>query len=156
LAYELHNYAVQRKIKITTNANWGVNYYYKSEHLISIRTGNDIECSLGVSVSGGFAPALEPYFENEPQDFREKAIAHISGCDTNQCVHCSTYGSGRYVTALGKTYQSCGGSDDLVGFIWREPVAEDAAILRRLIDIRCEIIEAKQSENEPMILKHQK
>jgi len=156
LVYELHNYATQRKIKITTNANWGVNYHYKSEHLMTFKTGDDIGCFLSVNVSGGFAPVLEAYLEKELPDFRKKVVAHISGCDTNQCVHCSTYGSGRYVTVLGKTHQACGGSDDFVSFIWREPAAEDAAMIRRLIDIRCEIIEAKKSDNEPMVLKRQK
>ena len=153
LAYELHDYAMQRKMKITTNANWGVNYHYKGEHLMTVRTGNDIGCFLSVNISGGRVPIMETYLENEVEDFRNKAIAHISGCDTNQCVHCSTYGSGRYVTVLGKTYQACGGN---VSFIWSEPTTEDTAMMQRLITIRCEIIEANQTENESMVLKRQK
>lgn len=142
LAYELHNFTKDYKMRVSLNANWGVNYHYKSKHVMCIGTGNDFERLLSVTVIGKERSddhtIIDRSLAKETQDFKEQVFKHLTGCDANQCLNCSTYSSGNYVTVLGKRHQMCGGG--IIGYAWRVPALSDIEMVKRLIKIRCEII----------------
>jgi hypothetical protein len=143
-AYQLHNFAVERKLRTSLNANGGVVYQYKSKQVMTIETYCEINRTLSVGVVAkdkNDSPAvIDHYLEKEPQEIREQALRHISGCDTGQCMKCSTFASGVFVTILGTRHQICG--TGMVRYFWHEPTAEDMAVIKRLIDLRCESVTA--------------
>jgi len=143
LAYELHHFITVRKIRISTSANWGVLYHYKGKHVITIKTGEDNSIGLSVRIAGkdktDDAAALDAALKKEPQDFQEKALGLLSGCDANRCISCSSYSSGRYVTILGKQHQMCG--EGVISYIIDKPISDDMTIIKRLVDMRCESID---------------
>ena len=149
-AYELHGYAIERKMRVSLNANWGVLYHYKSKHVMTIRTNDDVKRFVGVSVIGKDRTdphtVIDEYLVKEPKDLQEQAQRRMSGCDTSQCIMCSTYCSGKYVTVLGKQHQICG--EGSIFYDWREPMAADMGRIKRLIDIRCEYIEKMRAEKK--------
>ena len=122
--------------------NWGVDYHYKSKHVMCIRTGDDMGRFLDVGISfsdGNDTMIIEKCLASESQDFQQQALAHLSGCDANRCFHCSTYSSGKYVTVLGKNHQICGSGK--IGFGWGDPVEADLEIIKRLVEMRCGVID---------------
>ena len=146
LANELHDFAMERKMRLATNANWGVLYHHKSKHVMTIRAGDDISRFLGVRVIGKDSKEahtqIDKYIGKESADFKKQVINHLSGCDANTCLNCSTYSSGNYVTVLGKRHQMCG--TGVIGFDWRDPVPADMKMIKRLIEIRCQMIDDAQ------------
>lgn len=151
LAYELHNFAMKYKMRVSLNANWGVNYHYKSKQIMCIGTGNDIERNLSVKVIGKERnddhSIIDKSLEKESQEFKEQVRQHMTGCDANQCLNCSTFSSGNYVTVLGKKHQMCG--ERIIGYAWREPTLSDMEMIKRLIEIRCIIINEAQTAKKP-------
>ncbi|MCL2704233.1 MAG: hypothetical protein FWE91_11605 [Defluviitaleaceae bacterium] len=154
LAYEIHNFAMKCKMRISTNANWGVVYHYKSKHVMTIwtgcdfkRTGPDADRTLCVSVIGkgkeDACTVVDKYLGKESQDFQNQTLQRMSGCGAKQCLMCSTYSSGKYVTVLGKKHQMCG--EERIFYDWHEPGEADMAMIKRLIEIRCEIIDEEQT-----------
>jgi hypothetical protein len=147
LAYELHNFAAEYKMRTSLNANWGVIYHYKGKYAMKIGTGDDIGRFLSVSVVAKDrtedSDVIDKYLGKEPQDFQEQALRCMSGCDANKCLGCSTYSSGNYVMILGKRHQMCGAG--VIGFDWREPIPADIATIKRLIEIRCDMIDEAQA-----------
>jgi len=142
-AGDLHDYALERKARASLNANWGVDYHYKGKHIMKIGTGDDLGCFLDVKVivkdrKDGLS-VVDKYLEKETPHFREQARRHLTGCDANLCIMCSTYTSGQYVTVLGKRHQMCG--TGVIGCAWRNPAQADMAAIKRLIDIRGAIID---------------
>jgi len=143
MAYALHNFAMKRKIRTSTNANWGVLYDYKGKPVMTIVTGGDIHIGLAVKIiSKGKKDdiaAMENALAKEPQDFQGQALNRLSGCDANRCLHCSGFSSGRYVTILGKQHQMCG--EGIISYDFYNPVSEDIIMIKHLIDMRCAYIE---------------
>lgn len=150
LAYELHDFAMERKLRPSTNANWGVVYQYKSKQVMTIRTGSDIDCSLYVGVVAKDKKedhmVIDNHLGKEPKGFQEQALGLMSGCDANRCLMCSTYSSGNFVTVLGKRHQVCG--EGIIRYEWYIPTTADMNMIKRLIEIRCESIdEAKKAKS---------
>jgi len=154
LAYELHEFAMKYKMRTSLNANKGVVYHYKSKHVMTIWTGCDFKrldsnCdrSLCVGVIGkdktDALTVIDEYLGKETQDLREQALKRMSGCDANQCLMCSGYGTGWYETVMGKRHQMCG--EGRIFFDWHKPEEADMAMIKRLIEIRCEIIDEAQA-----------
>ena len=143
MAYALHHFAMERKMRTSTNANWGVIYEYKGKPVMTLVTGGDIHIGLAVKVIGkgkkDDMSALENALVKEPQSFQEKALNHLSGCDANRCLHCSGYASGWYVPVLGKQHQMCG--EGIISYDFYSPASEDIAMIKRLIDMRCGYVE---------------
>lgn len=152
-AYELHNFAMAYKMRISINANWGVLYHYKSKQVMCIGTGDDVGRYLSVKIIGkdknDDCIVMEKHLEKESQNFQEKALLHITGCDTNQCMFCSTYSSGKYVNVLGKRHQMCG--TEIIGYAWRESIKSDMTMITRLIEIRCEMIDEERAAKKAKI-----
>lgn len=147
--YELHNFAMERKMRTSTNANWGVIYHYKSKQVMIIGTGDDVKRFLSVNVVGKDKTEtpmiIDTHLGKESLNFQKRALGHMSGCDANRCLMCSSYSSGYYVTVLGKRHQMCG--ENKISYDWYEPEEADMAMIKRLIEIRCEIIdEAKATK----------
>jgi len=146
-AYDIHNFAMERKMRLSTNANWGVVYHYKSKQVMTIKTNDNIGHFLGVGVVAKDKTeahtVIDKHLGKESQDFQEYALQRMSGCDANQCLMCSTYSSGNYVTVLGKRHQVCG--EGVISYDWHEPVEADMAMIKRLIEIRCEHINEEQA-----------
>jgi len=143
LAYEIHQFIMTRKMRVTTNANWGVVYHYKSKQVMTIKTAGDNSIGLSIKVTAkdknDEASALDAVLKKEPHDFQTKALALLSGCDANRCISCSGYSSGRYATILGKQHQMCG--EGVIGFDVDNPVSADMPMIKQLIDLRCKFIE---------------
>ena len=143
LAYEIHQFIMMRKMRVTTNANWGVVYHYKSKQVMTIKTAGDNSIGLSIKVTAkdknDEASALDAALKKEPQDFQTKALGLLSGCDANRCISCSGYSSGRYATILGKQHQVCG--EGVIGFDIDKPVPADMPMIRQLVDLRCKFIE---------------
>ena len=142
-AYELHNFAMERKMRTSTNANWGVIYNYKSKHVMIVYTGGDFSIGLDIRIIGkgkkDDVSILENALIKEPQNFQTQAIERLSGCDANYCLSCSTYSSGNYVTILGKQHQMCG--EGIISYDFHKPVSSDMTMIKRLIEIRCQSID---------------
>jgi len=142
-AYALHSFAMERKMRTGTNANWGVLYDYKGKHVMTIVTGGDMHIGLAVKIIGkgkkDDISALENALAKEPQAFQGQVLNHLSGCDANRCLHCSGYSSGRYVSILGKQHQMCG--EGIISYDFYNPVSEHVAMIKHLINMRCEYIE---------------
>ena len=142
MAYTLHNFAMERKMRTSTNANWGVLYNHKGKHVMTIGTGGDISIGLVVKVIGkgkkDDVSALENALTKEPQTFQAQVLNHLSGCDANRCLHCSGYSSGWYVNILGNQHQMCG--EGIISYDFYNPTSEDIITIKHLIDMRCEYI----------------
>ena len=140
MAYELHDYALERKMDVSVNANWGVLYHYKSKHVLTVTTGDVDSIGFAVKVAGKGKKESVDVMENalakETQEFQKQALTSLSGCDANRCLSCSCYSSGRYVTILGKRHQVCG--EDIITYDFLKPLSADMGIIKRLIDMRCE------------------
>lgn len=145
-AYELHDFAMERKMRLSTNANWGVVYHYKGKQDMIIKTGDDLGRVLSVGVIGKDKTEahtiIDKYLGKESPDFQKQALQCMSGCDANLCLMCSTYSSGNYVTVLGKRHQVCG--EGIIRYDWHEPAPTNMEMIKRLIEIRCEIIDEAQ------------
>jgi hypothetical protein len=146
-AHALHDFAMRYKMRVNPNANFGVIYQFKSKKVLEIGTGDDIRRFLGVTVGcidrGNDLSVIERHLKKESLDFQKEALQHMAGCDTCQTLHCSTYASGWYDDIMGKRHQRCGGGG--IDFNWREPVEADMAMIKRLIEIRCAIIDEAQA-----------
>jgi len=141
---------MERKMRVSLNANWAVLYHYKCKHVATIKTGDDFGRFLGVSVIGkdksDTHTVIDECLEKEPQDFQEQAQRRMSGCDANQCLNCSSYSSNNFVTVLGKRHQMCG--TGIIGYDWREPTQSDIPTIKRLMEIRCQMIDEAQVEKK--------
>ncbi len=139
---KLHHYATECKMRPTTDANKGVTYHYKGNQVMRVGAGDDLASYLSVKVLGkdkkDDLQVVDDHLTNEPRDFQEQVRQRLTGCDANQCVMCSTFASGNYVTVLGQRHQMCGAG--ILGFCWHNPSEDDMATIRRLMDIRREII----------------
>ncbi len=142
-AYELHNFALEHNMRPNTDSFWNVSYHYKSKLVMRIGTDYDFGRFSDVRVIGkdraDTHTVIDKHLEKESQDFKKQALQHMTGCDTCQTSHCSTHSSGNYITVLGKQHQMCGGN--IIGYDWREPADTDMAMIKRLIEIRCEHID---------------
>lgn len=149
-AYELHDFLMKYKMRSATDANGRVVYQYKGKQVIRIGKGSDYELFLDVRVIGKDKKdehtVIDKHLEKESKDFQLEALQHMTGCDANQCLNCSTYASGWYVTVLGKRHQMCG--EGIIGFAWNKPIESDMTMIKRLIEIRCDIIDEAKGVKE--------
>jgi len=150
VAYAVHDFAMQRKMRVTLNANWGVLYHLKGRHIMTIKTGDDIGRFLSVNVVAkdktDVVEVVGERLGREPPELRELALNRLSGCDANRCLNCSTFASGRYVTILDRRHQMCG--EGVIRYDWRDPAPADIAAIKRLIAVRCEVIDEALTANK--------
>ena len=136
----LDNFIAEYKTKAATDANKGVNYSLKGKPVMRIGTGDDLENYPSVKIifknKNDDISVIDNYSENEAEDLKTQARLHLTGCDANKCVICSTFQSGNYVTVLDGRHQIC--SMNIAGFAWVNPSEADMAVIKRLLKIRCE------------------
>jgi hypothetical protein len=146
IAYELHNFAKEMKMKAGINANNGVTYAHNGKQRITLWTGSDVKQTsiylnrklcVSINVKNQSEPhiIIEDYLKNEPPDFREHILSRLDGCDSRQCIMCSTFSSGNYVEIFGKRHQICG--DNCISINWHEPKHTDIDYIKKMIGLRC-------------------
>ena len=138
-AYELHNFAVFQKAKHTISTFWKVDYKYKGAQVMCISSQANLgEHTLEIRVMGTYNrddPALiNDRLMKETPDFQKNVLRHVLRCDA-----CSTSHLGMFVTVLGKRQRVCGGG--AIAFKWKNPNDDDMAVIKRVIGLRCEIID---------------
>ncbi|MDR0294225.1 MAG: hypothetical protein LBH95_08760 [Oscillospiraceae bacterium] len=137
-AESLHDFALQNNMSPAIGTFWKVDYKYKGAQVMCVGSMGDCERLLDVRIIGAYNwddPALiNGRLEREPREFQKQALRHIWRCDA-----CSTSHLGMFVTVLGKRQRVCGGG--MIAFRWRNPAGGDLEILKRLIQMRCEIID---------------
>jgi len=146
LAYEIHNFAAEHKVRITFNKNGGIVYHYKSKMLLKYSTSRGL--GIGITIKDKSDPytIVEGKLSNEPQNFQHNAMKHMHGCATcenSKGNGCSSESSGKYINVLGKRHEMC--NTEIISFAWHSPTVEDVTIIKRLIEIRREIIEEAQA-----------
>jgi len=138
LAYELHRFAAERKLKPVVSTFWKVEYKYKGAQVMCIGSEGDHESLLDVRVVGTYGwddPALiNDRLAKETPEFQRYIMRHIL-----RCTGCATTHLGGYVTVLGKRQRVCGGG--MIGFRWMNPGADDLEAIKRMIELRCEILD---------------
>lgn len=141
-AYELHDFAASRKAKPTVSTFWKVDYKYKGSQVMCIGSeGNLGDLVLDIRVMGTYhwdEPALiNDRLARESPDFQKNILRHIL-----RCTACSTTHLGMFTTVLGKKQRVCGGG--AIAFRWKNPDDNDMAVIKRVIELRCDIIDEQK------------
>jgi hypothetical protein len=142
LAYEIHNYAEEKKVRITFNKNGGIIYHYKSKMLMKYGTKRGLSVTVTLKDKADPVAVVEQALLKEQSGFTAEVLPHMHGCAICPNKHgsgCSTGTSGKYIAVLGKRHEMC--NTEIIGFDWHKPVAADLPAIKRLIDIRCALIE---------------
>lgn len=141
-AYELHDFAISQKVKPAVSTFWKVDYKYKGSQVMCIGSEWNLgELALDIRIMGTYHwdnPALiNDRLAQESPDFQKNILRHIL-----RCTACSTTHLGMFVTVLGKKQRVCGGG--AIAFRWKNPGDEDMAVIKRVIELRCDIIASKE------------
>lgn len=141
-AYALQDFAASRKMKPTISTFWKVDYKYKGSQVMCIGSEWNLgEMALDIRVMGTYHwddPSLiNDRLAQESPDFQKNILRHIL-----RCTACSTTHLGMFVTVLGKKQRVCGGG--AIAFRWKNPDDEDMAVIKRVIELRCGIIDEQK------------
>lgn len=144
-AYELHDFAVSQKAKPTISTFWKVDYKYKGVQVMCIGSeGNMCEHMLDIRVMGTYnwdnPDLINDRIVKESLDFQKNILRHVWRCDA-----CSTSHLGRFITVLGKRQRVCAGG--AIAFRWKNPSDEDMAVIKRVIELRCDIIDTLKQKS---------
>lgn len=130
----LHDYAIQNKLNPAINLYWKVDYTYKGKKVMSIATHDQ---TLTVHILGTYynddSALINDRLSKESLDFQKQVLRHVRRCDA-----CATTHLGMFVTVLGKRQRVCGGGE--TAFRWSNPTESDLNIIKKLIQLRIEII----------------
>lgn len=137
-AYHLHDYALQWKLIPSINTFNKVDYKYKGLQVMCISSQGDHERMLDVRITCAYRwdnqDLINKRLEKESQEFQKQALRHVWRCDA-----CATTHLGMFVTVLGKRQRVCGAG--LIGFRWQNPKTDELELLKRIIQLRCEVID---------------
>ncbi|MFV0400816.1 MAG: hypothetical protein ACK5LX_09410 [Oscillospiraceae bacterium] len=137
-AIDLHGFALENKLRPVIGTFWKVEYKYRGVQVMCIGSAGDCESKLDVRITCTYSwddPALiNDRLAAQPAEFRQYALRHVHRCNA-----CSTNHLGRFVTVLGKRQRVCGGG--VIGFRWGNPSDGDMECIRKIIELRREIID---------------
>jgi hypothetical protein len=141
VAYEIHNYAAERKVRITFNKNKGMIYHHKSKMLLKFGRTRGFEVSVTVKDKSNPYTVVEEKLTKESKEIQQQSLPYMHGCATcrnSKGDGCSSESSGKFIDVLGNRHEMC--NTEIIAFNWHEPTLDDLPLIKRLIDIRCEII----------------
>jgi len=138
-AEELHRFALENGVKASISKFMSVSYNYKNKKVMYIDTWNEGYSRLLI-VRLSFAhpeegeATISERLEQETPEFRKKALHNLW-----RCVMCCNKHLGSFTTVQGKRQRVC---DKVLGFFYKDPNDENIETIKRLIEIRCEMIDA--------------
>lgn len=137
-ALALHAFALAKGLKPTIQTFWKVDYKYRATQVMCIGSEWDFERMLDIRIVGTYAwddpELINGRLRREPEQFQRTVLRNVWRCDA-----CSTTHLAAFVTILGRRQRVCGGG--MIGFRFRNPGTEEMAVLRRLVELRVEILE---------------
>lgn len=141
-AYQLHQIAIENRCRPTINTFLKVDYKYGGVQVMCMDSSKgNLDIRIVETYSWNDASLINSRLLSEAEQFQKQALRHLW-----RCTACSTSHLGQFVEVLGHRNRVCGGGQ--IGFQWYNPSEEDMAIIRRFIELRCEIIDQLKKEGK--------
>lgn len=133
-AFQLHEIAKQYGCREQINTFLKVDYKYNGTQVMLVDSSEgNVHVRLTETYAWNDSSLINERLRRESVEFQKQALRHLWRCNA-----CSTSHLGQYIDVLGKKNRVCGGGG--IGFQWDNPSVEDIEMIKRLIEMRCDII----------------
>lgn len=129
----INSYLEEKHSKPKCETYWKVNYKYKGTQLLQISTcGENLRVRITLAYWWDDSELVNSRLEQLELEVQRYCLRNL-----NYCVGCSISHKGGIAVVLGQRKRLCGG----IGIDINNPNEDEIDIIKRLIEIRCDIIE---------------